>query len=88
MKFQLGNTIRDRVSGVEGITTAYVTFMNGCIQWSIHPKADKDGKLVEANYYDEQQLEFVDDGIATSGKSAKTTESKTGGANSRIRSIM
>lgn len=83
MKFKLGNKIRDKVTGVEGITTGYVTYMNGCIQWNIHPKADKEGKTTDANYYDEQQLEFIDDGIAD-----VASNKKTGGANTKVRSIL
>lgn len=90
MKFVLGNKIRDRVSGLEGITTGYITYLNGCIQWNIHPSVGKDNKATEGNgYYDEQQLEFVDDGIAgTEGKAKKSTKSTTGGSMSQPRSIM
>lgn len=62
-KFKLGSKIRDKVSGVEGITTSRTEFLNGCIQYNIHPKADKDGKHVDIYNYDEQQLELIDDGI-------------------------
>lgn len=89
-KFRLGNRLRDKVSGVEGITTGYVTFLNGCVQWNIHPKVGEDGKVSEANYYDEQQLEFVDDGIAAApaGIPSSTPSSSTGGANSVVRGIL
>jgi hypothetical protein len=84
-KFKLGNTLRDTVTGVQGITTAYVTYMNGCVQWNIHPKTNKDGKVPDSLYFDEQQLELVDNGIA---KDNKKEIPPTGGAPSKVRSSL
>lgn len=88
-KFKLGNTLRDRVTGVQGITTGKIEYLNGCVQWNIHPKADKDGKPVESFYYDEQQLELVDEGIASqnSGK-RETSKPSVGGAPSSVKTMM
>lgn len=64
-KFKLGNKIRDLVSGLEGITTGRIEYLNGCVQYNIHPEAkDGDSKNEKVYYYDEQQCELVDAGIA------------------------
>jgi hypothetical protein len=61
--FNLGQKLRDRVTGFEGIATSKVEYLNGCVQFCIKPPM-KDGKIVEGEYFDQQQLEFVDEGIA------------------------
>lgn len=84
-KFVLGNRIKDLVSGVEGITTSRIEYINGCVQYSISPAADKDGKQPESFHYDQNQLEFVDDGIAAKVKANVAGEPDTGAAPSRPR---
>lgn len=63
-KFALGNRVRDVVSGMEGITTHRLEFLNGCIQYAITPGVDKDGKYQSGQYFDQEQLDLVDEGIA------------------------
>lgn len=89
LKFKLGNTLRDKVTGVTGMTTGYLTYYNGCRQWNIHPKVGDDGKQQDALYYDEQQLEFVDDGIAAGATNIDQNDSdaKRGGSPSSPRGI-
>lgn len=65
---ELGNTIRDIVTGFTGIATSKVIYLNGCVQFSVKPKMGKDGKLPEATYIDQEQLEWVDNGIVVKPK--------------------
>ncbi len=65
-KFRLGQRLRDTVTGLEGIATARLEYLNGCMQYCISPSVDKDGKRVEGWYVDDQQLICVGDGIAKS----------------------
>jgi hypothetical protein len=65
--FQLGNTVRDIVTGITGIATSRVEYLNGCIQIGIRPKA-VDNKAEDSIYVDIQQVEYVDDGILTIAK--------------------
>lgn len=61
-KIQLGNRVKDIVTGFEGIVTGDVRYMNGCEKWAV------DGKFVnnqvECLWIDKQQAEKIDDGIA------------------------
>jgi hypothetical protein len=66
-RIRLGQRIRDRVSGLTGIATARLEYLNGCTQYCISPPVDKDGKRVEGWYVDQQTLELVDNGIAGLG---------------------
>ena len=59
---KLGQKVRDKVTGFEGITTARVRYLNGCIQFCVKPKV-VDGKMLEGEYIDDGQLEVVDDGV-------------------------
>lgn len=73
MDIQLGNTVRDTVTGLVGIATSRVEYINGCVQYAVTPKMGADNKMPEAAYIDFQRLEFVDDGVAVK-------RSPTGGA--------
>lgn len=68
---ELGNTVRDVVTGFTGIATARVEYLNGCVQFCLSPKA-VDNKVVDGVYIDHQRLEVVDQGVAA-------TSSATGG---------
>ena len=57
----LGDTYTDRITGFRGVCTGYVTYITGCNQGLLVPPA-KDGALVEAQWFDEQRLDY--DGTA------------------------
>ena len=59
----LGTRLKDLVSGFEGIAIARVEYMNGCVQYYLKPKLDKDGKMLEAQSIDCNQLVVLDDGL-------------------------
>mgnify|MGYP006921309114 CR=1 FL=1 len=65
--FELENGIEviDRVTGVSGIITARCEYVNGCIRYSVSPKADKKTPTIipDAWWIDEAQLEKIGDGL-------------------------
>jgi len=65
-KFKLGNRLKCVVTGFTGIAIARLEYLNGCTQYGIKPKvkAEEPGKMPDAMYIDQQQLELVDDGIS------------------------
>lgn len=73
----LGQQVRDKVTGFEGIATARVEYLNGCIQYCIKPKATKEGACPAGEYIDDQQLEVVGDGIAVNPKVTGGPQSDT-----------
>lgn len=83
MEFTLGNTLRDTVTGFTGTATARIQYINGCIQYCIIPKVDKDGKYVDGIYIDVQRLEKVDDGVADSVQSKPAGGPDTRGPSTR-----
>jgi hypothetical protein len=74
-EYELGDRLRDRVSEVEGIVIGRIEYLNGCTQYAIKPKKTKDGKVLDAEWVDSQQVEKVDDGL-------RITKTRTGGSSS------
>ena len=59
MKIQLGDKARDTVTGFEGICTVRSEFISGCTRVGLQPEVDKDGKIPEAQHFDEPMLKVV-----------------------------
>ena len=68
----LGDEVRDSVSGFTGIAVASHEYLHGCRRISVQPKADK-GELPEFKTFDEPQL------IVTKPKKVPKGSKKTGG---------
>lgn len=73
VQIPLGSKVKDVVTGFEGTVTARVKYMNGCIQYCVEPKVDKEGKKLKHEYVDFNQLKV----IKSSAK--KTTKKSLGG---------
>lgn len=57
--FELGTQVRDRVTEFQGTITSRIEYLNGCLQYCVEPKLDKDGKARDHKYIDEGQLKFL-----------------------------
>jgi len=62
---KLGDHVKDKLTGFEGIAVARAEYLNGCISVSVQSTALHDGIPVEAQWFDEQQL--TDKSKATAG---------------------
>ena len=63
-KIELGQKVRCKVTGFEGIATSRVEFLNGCVQYCVKPKMnEKDKKMPDGEFIDQQQLEVVKGGV-------------------------
>jgi hypothetical protein len=58
-KIELGDQVRDTVSGFKGIAIGIVTWLHGCNRVIVAPKVGKDGKMIENQTFDEAQLEII-----------------------------
>ena len=63
MEFKLGSMLKDKVTGMTGIATSRVEYLNGCVQYGVKPKS-KDGTYPDSQYIDVGQLELVGKGIS------------------------
>ncbi len=61
MAVKLGNKVRDTVTGFEGVAIAKHEFLHGCVRISVQPQSLHDGKPVEAQVFDEPQLDLVEE---------------------------
>lgn len=59
-KIEVGDTARDSITGFEGVAIARTEWLNGCARIMIQPKALHEGKPVEAQCFDEMQVELVE----------------------------
>ena len=74
-KIQLGDKVKDTVTGFKGIAMARTTWLQGCDRITIQPKGvDKDGKTYRNETFDEPQVEVI-----TPRKKPIPRKSKTGG---------
>ena len=65
-KFKLGERVKDKVSGFEGIAVAKATYLNGCVSFVVIPKVQSGTLFNEApkeNYLSSVRLERVDEGV-------------------------
>lgn len=58
-KINLGDTARDRVSGFKGVCVAITQWISGCARVTLQPPTGKDGKIPDAQTFDEPMLELV-----------------------------
>lgn len=56
---KLGSKVKDTITGFTGIAVGRTEWMNGCARIGIQPKKLKDGKPVEVEWFDEQQIEVI-----------------------------
>lgn len=62
-KVELGNKVKDRVSGFTGIMVGRTSYLQGCDRCAVQPPVNKDGTLPEMKHFDEPDLVFVDGGV-------------------------
>jgi hypothetical protein len=56
---ELGDEVKDSVTGVKGIATARCEFLHGCTRVGVQPPIGKDGKIPDSVYFDEPQLVII-----------------------------
>ena len=71
----LGKKMRCQITGFEGIATSKIEYLNGCFQYCLKPQVDKDGKVLDGEWVDVEQLEIVKE------KKVETGRTNVGGDN-------
>lgn len=72
----VGQRVRDKISGFEGIAVSRTEFLYGCHRVAVHPE---DADDTDQKWFDEPQLEIVDDGMVDEVEETKSEMSTTGG---------
>ena len=79
MSITLGDRVTDRVTTFSGLVTGRIEYINGCRQFLVKPESlDKDGKIMDGVWIDEQHLTVVAKAILPD-PFADTPEPKRGG---------
>ena len=73
----LGDKVRDKVSGLEGIAVTRLEYMNGCVQYTVTAKIKKGETEIASWNIDQEQLEVM------SEKKVKVKRKPTGGPTMR-----
>ena len=63
LKLVNGMTVRDVVTGFEGVVTSVVQHLVGCDQVAVTPPATKDGDLREPKWLEAERLEVLNGGV-------------------------
>ena len=57
VKPELGDLVKDRITGFSGITVARTTWINGCVRWTVQPtKLTKEGAQRATECFDDEQI--------------------------------
>lgn len=62
---KLGDVVRDKISGFTGVATCRLDYLNGCERWQVTPRVLHEGKPIEPQYFDVEQLELVGEPAVT-----------------------
>ncbi len=57
---ELGDVVKHRISGLEGVVTAITSWLEGCSLVQLQPRALKDGVPVDASAFDERTVTVLE----------------------------
>ena len=61
MAIRLGSRVKDTYTGFTGVATGRTEYLYGCVRVLIEPtNLDKDGKVQDPQWFDEQRVELVE----------------------------
>lgn len=61
-KLQLGDTVRDTITGFQGVAVGRTAWLYGCDRIGVEPREMKDGKPIDIVWFDEARLVVVEAG--------------------------
>jgi len=70
-KFNLGEELRDKITGYQGVVSARTEWLYGCRRYTVQSREMKDGKPVDSLTCDEMAMERVK--VAPKGKKVAST---------------
>ena len=74
---ELGQEGKDKVTGFKGIITGRAQYLYGCDQYNLVPSVGKDGKIGDAQWFDEGRIQIIGKGVSP----ASVRVEKNGGPN-------
>jgi len=58
-KFNLGDIVKDTITGFEGVVTLRSQWLNNCNTYGVQPQELKDGIPQERQHFDQPQLKLI-----------------------------
>lgn len=58
-----GDLVKDTITGFQGVVIGEHLYLNGCKRLQVQPKELKDGKPLDPQTFDVEQLEMVEEGV-------------------------
>lgn len=84
IKVELGDLVKDIVTGFKGVAVGRTTWLHGCDRISVQPQGvNKEGKTYDVQSFDEPQLEIV----KKAKQKDKPENHSTGGPRAEVRSV-
>ena len=86
MKINLGDKVKDKVTGFTGIVVCKHSYLNGCDRCTVQPPINKEKEMPLEESFDEPQLEVLKKSVIkvgnqdTGGPERHTPKSKTLGS--------
>ncbi len=56
MTIELGQKVKDSLTGFEGVVTAKAEYLDGCVRYLVQPTELASGKMVDAEWIDINRL--------------------------------
>lgn len=72
-KFELGETLKDKITGFKGVVMARAEYFTGCIHYGLCSQSLHDGKPIDWEWIDESQLVKVRGAKSITGESKAST---------------
>lgn len=67
-KFNLGDKVKDTITGFKGIVTLRSQWLNACNTYGVQSQELKDGIPKERSHFDEPQLELIKEEIVPASR--------------------
>lgn len=66
--FELGEMVKDTITGLEGVVIGKTKWISGCVRYGLQPKGLKDGIPLDEQWFDEQRLEQIEAAVAPAAR--------------------
>lgn len=76
-KFNLGDKVKDTITGFEGVVTVRSQWLNMCNTYGVQPTKLKDSIPQQRQSFDQPQLELVEEKVVESSQETGGPEHKT-----------
>jgi hypothetical protein len=60
MKIELGQKVKDKITGFTGVVTGRTEYITGCEQLLVQPPTKNDGAFTEPRWFDVDRLDVIE----------------------------